>query len=193
MACGADPIWVLAAFKFWISILEHEMSWKKQLGTVEAMLQIAWQRMGFWHGYLFQTNLLVGSHRRITMFLNWTAPQARHWFPIFRERCNNSWARYVEDTSFRQIQFSCTRNSYRSAWTLLLAARLLLKSSQWCQTQVSNWQSKSSLNQWSNSYYSGENSSGWKRVEMLEIRGFNITDVRSTTAHCLNNGRSAGS
>lgn len=21
--------------------------------------------------------------------LNWTAPQARHWFPIFRERCNN--------------------------------------------------------------------------------------------------------
>jgi hypothetical protein len=95
--------------------------------------------------------------------LNWTAPQARHWFQIFRERCNNSWARYVEDTSFRQIQFSCTRNSYRSAWTLLLAARLLLKSSQWCQTQVSNWQSKSSLNQWSNSYYSGENSSGWKR------------------------------
>ena len=64
---------------------------KSSLGTVEAMLQIAWQRMGFWYdmvSFFKRIDLLDQMGGRDNV-LNWTAPQARHWFPIFRERCNN--------------------------------------------------------------------------------------------------------
>ena len=90
---GLYPIWVLAAvqaFKFLISILEHG----------DVMEKTAWEQ---WkqccrlhdNGWAFD---MVSFFKRIDLLdqmggrdnvLNWTAPQARHWFPIFRERCNN--------------------------------------------------------------------------------------------------------
>ena len=90
---GLYPIWVLAAaqaFKFLISILEHGDVFEKA----------AWEQ---WkqscrlrdNGWVFD---MVSFFKRIDLLdqmggrdsvLNWIASQARHWFPTFRERCNN--------------------------------------------------------------------------------------------------------
>ena len=88
---GLYPIWVSAAaqaFNFLISILEHG----------DAMENAAWEQ---WkqccrlrdNGWAFD---MISFFKRIGLLdqmggrdnvLNWTAAQARHWFPIFRERC----------------------------------------------------------------------------------------------------------
>ena len=90
---GLYPIWVLAAvqaFKFLISILEHG-------DVMEKAAWEQWKQCCRLHdkGWAFD---MVSFFKRIDLLdqmggrdnvLNWTAPQARHWFQIFRERCNN--------------------------------------------------------------------------------------------------------
>ena len=68
------------------------MLWKKQLGNSGSNVADCMTKDGL---LAFD---MVSFFKRIDLLdqmggrdnvLNWTAPQARHWFPIFRERCNN--------------------------------------------------------------------------------------------------------
>ena len=92
---GCIPFGSLQQFKpssFWFLFWNMEMLWKKQLGNSGSNVADCMTKDGL---LAFD---MVSFFKRIDLLdqmggrdnvLNWTAPQARHWFPIFRERCNN--------------------------------------------------------------------------------------------------------